>query len=479
MWISFGGYVLLYVANHYLFHVNHLSGYWAIPFVLGVLACDILAIRQPAFTAVLIAKRHIVADALMVASLLVGTLALLLSNTAPALDYSSLVLPQFALQGAVVGVVVRMLVLAVFARLLKGSHVEIHRLFLLVALTIFLWLFPFLESHRLYAGFYLYGFGLGFWIHYLVRNKEHLRAQTARHSRNITELLGNSVKLTGMEVDAVKHYARQAWRHLDRLFSNTEHHPTTVLAIIKASAQRLKGRYDEARTTIDVELARDGHDTSLDTFLYLHKALSLGDLNLKAEMRETLQKASQCEANCLLTLVTKGLRIAEELPFLEEVSPSDASHEDQRHEALKFIWEALKLNEVARPELIARIVGRTVPVTWTFLLDAYAYVLLKAGHHRFSRALLIDCIYEDPYFSAPYLHLGEWCIAELLKASRPNSSASDEVDGAQRPSMERSRRVAPLCLNIAIRLEGGRRSLTKRRARELLDRYSNLFSQTE
>jgi hypothetical protein len=159
------------------------------------------------------------------------------------------------------------------------------------------------------------------------------------------------------------------------------------------------------------------------------------------------------------------------------------TEESSRRHALEYIWKALKVNEVTRPDLVASIVSRAVPVTWIFLLDAYAYVLLKAGHVTFSKALLAECINEDPYFSSPYLHLAEWCIADVLRTqnelrvSEGNASAYQTRKDAIRRTVERSQRVGRLCLRIALALEEKRESLTKRRGEQLLRDYSVLLSE--
>lgn len=469
------GYIVIYAANHYLLHQYNLPFYVAPLFVGAVLVCDLLATLNPAFTAYIMAHRHYIAGAVMLVSLLLGTGALV---TSAPVNYSVLVLSQFTLQGFVVGVVVRTLILTVAVRFLNGSQVEVHKLLLLLALTIFLWLFPFLESHRLYAGFYLYGFGIGFCLHYLVRNREHRRAQTMRHGRHILELLGGTnLILKGVEFQAVSYYANHKWRKLHDLLLRNEHQPTTVLAILKASYQRIHGDYAEARATIEIELDRPDHDHSLEKFLYLQMALSLGDLSLEHLMVEALDQARTLDPQCLLTLITTGVRIAEQLHFDGE--PDYETEGDKREAALEYIWDALKLNERLEPELMSRIVGRAVPVTLTFLLDSYAYVLLKAGHDKLSRALLTQCLVYDPYFSSPYLHLGEWYVAHILKAKALASHTNDEVKKAELlASVNRYRRVAPLCLHVALQLER-RDSRIKRRATAMLDRYLQVLLSAE
>ena len=480
-WQSALSYVLLGLAVHIPIIFNHLPEYLALIFIGAILLADVLATQSPELTAFFIAQRRLVTVTVMTVGIALASLDLWLANGLGVLWHSRTILLQFGLQGAIVGVIVRVLVLAMFARLLRGDPIEVSRALLLGAFAVLVWLAPLAKSHRIFASAYALGFGMGFTLHYLVRHKEHTRAQAARLGRYIVESLGH-VKLEANEVEAVTYYAKQRWRKLDALLNEKED-LTTVLAIVKASRLRIKGEYGYARDIIEAKLSDGEPDATLRTFLHLHLALNLADLGRRDQMRNALKDAMECHGDCLLSLVTNGLRTAEDIPLEGDSENSDS--EDSRQEALHCIWEALKINDGARPELIARIVGRSVPVTWTFLLDAYAYVLLKARHVRFSKALLTECIYEDPYFSSPYLHLGEWCISEVMRARRrlearePKQVITEQSErDAIQANSERSRRVAKLCLNIAIQLEGGRKSLTKRRAGALLRDYSSLLSET-
>ncbi|HEV7586584.1 MAG TPA: hypothetical protein VGO40_00545 [Longimicrobium sp.] len=464
---------------------NHLPEYLTLVLVFAVGACEYLATARPQVTAWLIANRVIVARMVMVLSVLASIpfLFVPISGRPPGITD----LLQFALQGMVVGVIMRMLILAMFARLLKGASVEVYRGLLFLALTMFLLLFPMNSYHpRAYAASYLMGFGVGFMLHYVVRRREHKRAQEARYGRHIAELVAGTqaedtqnadgigpraIVLQTTEARALKDYAEQRWRRLERSLE-ANRHPTTVLAIVKASLQRIKGRYAEARNTVDTELQRPGCRSDLKAFLYLHLALSLGDTDLKDDMHKALDKALETDPKCLLALVTKALRIAEDLPLVPE-EPVEQDVVSRRGEILKLIWRAQGLHETTPPELVTTVVERAVPMTWTFLLDSYAYVLLKAGHHKFARVLFTQCIYEDPYFSSPYLHLGEWCIADLQKVK------SASARGLKHGRARRSRRIGVLCLYIAIHLEKKRQSLTRRRAQEMLDTLEDLVMDPE
>jgi len=380
------------------------------------------------------------------------------------------------LEGALVGVIIRVLVLTRFEQLLKGANIEIPRILLLIALTVSIWLFPLVPSHRSYAGFYIYGLGVGFFVHYLLRRKEHKRAEASRLGQYIVELLGSAENISVQEDQIIRLYANQNWRALDKLFSNNQRQRTTLLAIVKASMLRIKGQYGEARAIVERELDRKEHDEKQEQYLHLHRALNLADLKQWERMYASLENALKCGRD-LLTLVTMGLRLAEEVPL----NPADVSaeHEAKRQRALSCIWEALQINDVARPELVSSIIGRALPMTWTFLMDAYAYVLLKAGHVGFSKALLATCIYEDPYFSSPYLHLAEWSVADVLRQqdlyTRKSANTSTKQLEAMQANIERSQRVGRLCLKIAIRLEKNKGSLTRSRALTLMSEYESLL----
>jgi hypothetical protein len=276
----------------------------------------------------------------------------------------------------------------------------------------------------------------------------------------------------------VRLYATQEWGKLNQVLSDLEDKPITLGVLVEASKLRIEGNYRKAREIVEKELARQERDDKLDTYLYLYLALSLADSDQRSEMNTSLGRATEDQTN-ILALITKALRTAEAIPI--DSSKITQADEILRQEALRDIWKALRLNDMSRPDLVASIVGRAMPASWTFLLDAYAYVLMKAGHLAFSKALLTHCIYEDPYFSSPYLHLAEWCIADVLRAERDLRSVSRETksDRKQRKAIitnaERSQRVGRLGLRIAIRLEGKREGLTKRRAQALLHEFEDLL----
>jgi hypothetical protein len=167
LWLSVTTYGLLFAAIHYLLAAYHLPIYLEFIFVAGILTCDIVATRDPSLIEYLISKGHIIVGALMLFSAAVGAFILVRTMQAPEL-YPPIILAQFALQGAVVGFVVQLLVVSFVERLLKGAQIETPRLLLLLALTILLWLFPFGESHSVYGACYVVGFGIGLCSRYVI-----------------------------------------------------------------------------------------------------------------------------------------------------------------------------------------------------------------------------------------------------------------------------------------------------------------------
>jgi hypothetical protein len=217
---------------------------------------------------------------------------------------------------------------------------------------------------------------------------------------------------------------------------------------------RTRGDYEKILVNIERELNNDKRNKKLDTYLHLSKTLALGELNDMDKMFISLDEAQETSkkilrTDCLLAKATLSLRLAEQIPL-------DGT--DQK--PLREIWTALNLHaKNASADLMAVVFGTAVPVTWTFLLDAYGYSLLKAGHKKFSKSFLTYCIIEDPGFSSPYLHLGEW-----YKIDAMTESNSTDIE-----KNERSHRLATLCFQLALKLEGNKDSLIRRRAQSLLD----------
>src|SRR6185295_5022919 len=119
-------------------------------------------------------------------------------------------------------------------------------------------------------------------------------------------------------------------------------------------------------------------------------------------MDASLQKAREANPACALSSISWALRQA-------EVAAADSTGSSEASEALGKVREVLaRINAQTSLQVEEALVGGSVPVTWTFLVDTYAYVLFKSGDRRLSRTLLRACLREDEDYSSSYLHLGEW-----------------------------------------------------------------------
>ena len=101
--------------------------------------------------------------------------------------------------------------------------------------------------------------------------------------------------------------------------------------------------------------------------------------------------------------------------------------------------------------------GRSVPITWVFLLNAYAFVQKQYGNLKMAETLFKHCIREDPGFSESYLNLGECYL------TRSKSLGGQDIE-----RKEQYKRLSRLCVRIAKYMEGRTKSRTKQRATELL-----------
>lgn len=453
-------YALLYLALH-LFVVEglHLPLPWALLFFFVVLVADRASELRPEVAARLYTARRGVSLALGGTSLLVGGLLIWIALTRHTEQIGTNELISFCLQGVLVGVVFRVLLTAYFTRMLQDAPIEVARALVLLVLSIFIALFPTSESHRSAAGVFTIGTGLGFLLHYAVRRKEHLQASSARLMQNLLSgLHGDHEELWRSERAAAQAFADRDRSALLRIFDG-ETKKSSRLELVKAADLRHRGQYLEALDVLKGELVRPDRqqrDVPLQGLLHLQMALNYGELDQKVEMREALAAAERHSIDCLLTQVTIALRDAEEVSVDDARYPVDFDDPtDVRTAPLRRMWRALHLHErMARSSMSSwsLITGSTIPVTWTFLLDSYAYVLMKAGRLRFAKSLFEHCVYVDPTFASPYVHLGEMHLILARSAGGPSHA-----------------RLANMCLRIGMSLQGRRQTLLKRRAELLLD----------
>lgn len=328
---------------------------------------------------------------------------------------------------------------------ISREEVENTRKFVfLLGITIFLWLCPLSDIHDGLLCYYIGGVGLGFLIHHFIKRGLRNRAKRYRLGQTILRMLEvTDEKFRPMEIEAITFFSKQDWKKLKKLFKKNPEVFSTILVIVKASMLRVQGKYHEGLEIINKELENPDRTKELDAYLYCQKALALGEIGEEEQMFETLKKSLEKKSDCLLSKVTLSLRLAEKVDTNAE--------SEHRKAALREIWQALQLNaRETSPILIGQVIGSTVPVTWTLFLDAYAYALLKVGHYRFSRSLLKQCIKDDPSFSSPYLHLGEWYM--------------------EAKHFDKSDKLARLCLLVAKYLEDNKNSLITRRCGQLLNK---------
>lgn len=455
--IEYGlGYAVLWGSIIYLMKVDNVPVWVIVPFSLSVLILDIIAAKNQRIVAIFYTQRTILAGVVLLMSVLVA--ALILSgersiDTLRAARFTTII--TFFVEGFVVGAMVRTLFLAHFTRKLRGVDTDIQKLLLMVGLAVFVWLFPISQAHLPFGAVYLLGFGLGFYVHYMVRNIEHRFAQSVRQGQHIVQMFNSSrIHIEPVVMEAIRAYAHNRGRKLKSLLEDRDHAHNPPMTILYASALRRKGDYSKALKQIEHALAQGRPASEYRTTLLLLKALCHADLNERKDMYSALKSAIRLDNECLLAKVSLALRSAEELSVKDIGKRRRAT---QKESILEGIWKAVKLNELELSiEPFLSVIESSVPVTWTFLLDAYAYVLLKYGRRKFSKSLLLQCIYEDPIFSSPYLHLGEWYEYE--------AQTRIDRDGEH----DKVKNLAKLCYHITICLEGIKDSLIKRRAVNLL-----------
>lgn len=359
---------------------------------------------------------------------------------------------QFAMQGGVVGVILRQLLLSISLNNLFNRSYEIQRLLFLGGINIFLWLFPVVTGHGAFSGFYLLGFAGGLLAHFMWRRILLNRMRLSRYGRSVFEMIaGDKSQLSEVEKQAFLLFIHGKSRKLERLFQRLEKSSMSPrLRILQACLLRTEGKYVEALHTVENALLAQERMPEFDHLLFLQRGLAHGELDENRRMYDALQQSDKMEPNNFLPKMTLALRLAEEIP-LDAIGPSRESRRALRLMALALYNNASK----PKSELLSELVGRSLPFRWGLVQDAYGYALLKSGDFAFSKDLFLSCIEKEPSFSASYLHLGEWYIAYYL----------------HRKPEKRALQLAHRCLSIAIKLEKSPNSRIARRANQFLRKY--------
>ncbi len=319
----------------------------------------------------------------------------------------------FVLQGAVLGLITRMLLVHYFALSIKGKDVFYTKILMMIVYLVLLIVFPF--THREYIPSYSLGFGLGFLIHYIARKPEKRNALYARLSQNLLAMIETmkkgEYKLNTNEERAIQLYASQKWTTLKAYLEEIKENE--IIFFIKLSMFRKLHQYDIALNLVhEKETNAPEWFKENKHFFHLHFSLNKYEksvqLHEKAQIIQNLQDAIIHTPHCLLSNATLALMIANDI----DISDENDESMDQKKKALDLIWNAMKIYEIRdkNPKIISLITGMTIPFTYSFLLDTYGYVLFKNGYLKFSKALFMQCLAQDPSFSPTYIHLAEWYI---------------------------------------------------------------------
>lgn len=486
------GYIVLVLFSILWLDIHHLS-LWAILLTsLPLIAADIFSHYNVKWLAKIYTHRKFVAvTAFLVCTLCSFILYALFPFYTNYNDSGFFILAtQFFFQGTVVGVVIRMLLLNLYANLIRAKSLHIAKLLIMIAWVVFIIMFPIADRHRNMSSIFVFGFGAGFILHYYARTQDKKDAQRVRLRQNILSLInlikndnGNSEinnkskKLTPEEEKAVDLYTNQKWKLLKKLLK--QHDESITLFFVRLSMYRKLHQYETVlgliREKLD-DIKKNENDSiykSHEHFFHLHFALNeserfnhLGSWKNRQNIFKHLDIAYNLNPDCLLTCATYSLRLASEI---NKDSNSEDENQEYKDKSLKLIWHAMKLYEnPEHPRPVSLVTGMTVPVTYKFLLDTYGYVLLKNGMLRFSKALILQCIFEDPSFSSSYLHLAEWYIAYYQDTNKTNIS---------RGKNESWKKAAMLNLYIAVEIENRddverRGSLISNHANKLLSSLS-------
>jgi hypothetical protein len=329
------------------------------------------------------------------------------------------------LQGAILGLVGRMLLLHLIYQLVRLRDVFISKILILIVYSVFLVLLP-LESKHLISSFFV-GFCAGFIIHYISRYPERRNAVIGRLRQNLLTMIEDithdlNCQLSVVEEKAVNYFAREKWYKLQRLLDSTKE--TAMLFFIKLCMLRKLHLNDAALHQLrEKEASHIEWYNAHENYFLLHRALNNNEKTLQGDDKDInkkilddLRRAIELDETCLLSHASLALKLAN-LIDLDATDPKTiAVYQEYSKEAEKHINRAMDIYENRDKErrLLSILTGMTVPCTYSFLLDSYGYIMLKSGKLKFAKSLLVQCIFQDPSFSPAYVHLAE-CYKEYYK----------------------------------------------------------------
>jgi len=398
---------------------------------LGILA--LYHFISPSYLAKLYSHRIHLSLVVLILSLIAGCYIIYdegLFSVAPRLNADlGFFLFQFLLQGILVGVIIRVLILHLTFTIVKSADVYKAQFLLALGYVLFLVLFPVGTSHRNLIPVYIVGVGIGFFVHFISRITEHRNNQNRRFSERILFLAENS-NLGTQEFNAIKLYVKQKWNRLERLLNKYE--SSEVLLLINLSMLYRRRSHEKALRIIETKLKDDTFQNK--HFIHIHAAINQNEIFTdKGELENVdlvlkyLENALSSNENCMLSNCLLGLQ------FLYSKNTDDW----ERGENL--ILKAYRIYEnESNPSILSLITGMSLPVTYSFVLDCYGYVMFKKGHLKLARELYFQSLHQDAYNPLPYLHLAE------LKSKRM------ELSGDEYKKRHKNwKKSSQVCLEIA------------------------------
>lgn len=297
---------------------------------------------------------------------------------------------QFLVQGTLVGVVLRTLLLHFFNAIIRGQRTYQSRFLLLISYFVILLLLPL--GHRQYIVFYFQGMLFGYLVHYFSRFSRRGVNPRIRFLKLIErpEFIKSQPEPLRK---ALEHFTYQEWNKLKKLIGENEGKES--FEFIKFSMYFWNKQHGHALNKIKAII---DNNRKVSHFYYLHYALNLREsfttfeeLKNDKEVEKYLNMALLSNPDCMLSNAVLGHHLA---LF-------------NRPESLDYILKALDIYEDNDPNVLSVITGLAIPATYTFFLNSYALALLKNDKTRKARELLYLCQLHDPNNPFSYVHIGE------------------------------------------------------------------------
>lgn len=378
--------------------------------------------------------------------------------------------------GIVFGVILRTVLNSNFLLSPQPGSLDASKKQLVLVLAALVFLTPLPPARVLFLIFYLVGIGLGFFLHFMIRTTRRDYAHRAQRMRDAVERTRSDEQnriYTPDEKRAIEYYADGKFKELKKLLK--EANRSTTLVIINACMLRLQKEHQHALNALGAELGEKNRTDTLDSKLHCLRALCYSERGEHPAMWTSLNNALDITPKCVLTNLTYGLRLAEEIKSANHNHPTVGHNFPRRDKTPgEYVQGAMRTNlELSSiPNGFSaeeEIVGYSIPLTWNFLEDTLAYVLLTNGDMKLSRTLLTSCIHNDPSLSSPYLHLGEWFMERRrLDGQLP--------PGQQSPTARQTEmvRLAYIAFYVAKYLEGKEDSHIKRRVIACLNQLDQM-----